>query len=161
VTSVPSLGRHGEGWVALQFACFGLIAAAWWLAPPAPAGQAGLVLLVAGAGTAVAGLLLAGFGLLALGRARALTAVPHPRSDAILVVIGPYRIARHPIYGGLILGSLGVALVAWWPASFLAAGLLAVILDLKRRREEVWLAERYPDYEAYRGRTKALLPFLY
>ena len=38
---------------------------------------------------------------------------------------------------------------------------LAVTLDLKRRREELWLAERFEGYAAYRQRTKALIPFLY
>jgi protein-S-isoprenylcysteine O-methyltransferase Ste14 len=35
------------------------------------------------------------------------------------------------------------------------------VLDIKRRREEAWLVERYPGYTAYLARTKALLPFLY
>jgi protein-S-isoprenylcysteine O-methyltransferase Ste14 len=31
---------------------------------------------------------------------------------------------------------------------------LGAYLELKSRREERWLAERYPGYEAYRRRTR-------
>lgn len=53
-----------------------------------------------------------------------------------------------------------------WPSSRrgsapVSVALLAIVLDLKRRREEAWLAARYPGYGAYRARTKALIPFLY
>jgi putative ABC transport system permease protein len=50
---------------------------------------------------------------------------------------------------------VGVGLAA------LAAVLLALVLDLKRRREEAWLLARFEGYEAYRLRTKALVPFVY
>jgi len=33
--------------------------------------------------------------------------------------------------------------------------------DLKSRREERWLEERYPGYAAYRARTRRLIPGLY
>ncbi len=161
MTSIPALGRRGEGWVVLQFAAFVLIGVAWGLAPAPPADGLGGVLRVTGIGGLVAGGLLAGGGLLALSRARALAALPYPRQDGSLVQGGPYRLVRHPIYGGLIIGSLGLALIAPWVGSLAAAGLLAVILDLKRRREEAWLGERYPGYEAYRRRTRALVPFVY
>ena len=102
-----------------------------------------------------------GSGLAELRRARALTAVPHPLPEATLVEHGAYRFVRHPIYGGLILGALGLVVITPWPGTFAAVALLAIVLDLKRRREEIWLAERYPGYAAYRGRSKALIPFLY
>ncbi len=44
-----------------------------------------------------------------------------------------------------------------WPRSLV----LAVVLDLKARREEAWLADRYPDYDAYRAATHRFVPGLY
>ena len=142
-------------------ACFGLFAAAWLGVPePATSDLGWLVDAVGSAIAAVGGVLLVA-GIVALHRGNALTPTPRPRAEAVLVASGAYRIVRHPIYAGLIIGAFGLALVAPWAGTFIAAGLLALVLDLKRRREEGWLAERYPGYAAYRQRTKALIPLLY
>lgn len=149
--------------MALQGVCFALLAAAVYAGPhddgsdPALSGTRQLLGYLIG----ILGAAMLGSGLAELRRARALTALPHPRADAQLAEHGAYRFVRHPIYGGLILGALGLAVITPWAGTFLAAGLLAIVLDLKRRREEVWLASRYPAYAAYRVRTKALIPFLY
>ena len=161
--NVPSLGPRGEGWVALQGICFALIVAAIAAAPPeadpdlASVGTRHLLGYMIG----LVGAMFLGSGIAELRRANALVAVPKPREGAQLVERGAYRFVRHPIYSGLILGSLGLAIITPWAGTFIAAGLLAIVFDLKRRREEVWLAEQYPDYAAYKQRTKALLPFLY
>ena len=163
MTRIPSLGPRGEGWVALQLLCFGLLVVAIALGPhdasedEATAGTRQLLGYLVG----VVGATFLGSGIAELRRARALTAVPRPRKDAELVERGAYRLVRHPIYTGLILGALGLAILTPWAGTFLVTGLLAVVLDLKRRREEVWLADRYRDYGTYRGRTKALIPLLY
>ena len=107
------------------------------------------------------GAVLLGSGIAELRRAKAFTAVPHPLPEGTLVEHGPYRFVRHPIYGGLILGALGLAVITPWAGTFAAVALLAVVLDLKRRREELWLADQYPGYATYRARTRALIPFLY
>lgn len=160
---IPSLGPRGEGWVALQLACFVLVGVAIYAGPhddgsdPAMSGTRQLLGYVIG----VIGAAMLGSGLAELRRARALTALPHPRAEAALVERGAYRFVRHPIYGGLILAALGLAVITPWAGTFLAVGLLAIVLDLKRRREEVWLLHRYPAYAAYRQRTRALIPYLY
>ena len=74
---------------------------------------------------------------------------------------GVYGFVRHPIYSGLIFGSLGWSLLT---DTLLGVGLaigLFLFFDLKSRREERWLTETYPDYPAYQKRVKKLVPFLY
>ena len=100
-------------------------------------------------------------GSIELRRAEAFTVLPNPRAEGKLVETGPYRYIRNPIYAGLILASLGWAVMRVSVLAVLAAVLLAVVLDLKRRREEGWLVERFPGYRAYRERTKAFVPFVY
>jgi protein-S-isoprenylcysteine O-methyltransferase Ste14 len=90
-----------------------------------------------------------------------LTPFPKPLAGARLVETGAYRLVRHPIYGGLILGALGWGLATASPPALLGAIVLAGFFDLKSRREEIWLSERYGDYPAYRSRTRRLLPWLY
>jgi protein-S-isoprenylcysteine O-methyltransferase Ste14 len=91
----------------------------------------------------------------------ALTPVPRPREGAQLVETGSYALARHPIYGGIVVAALGWGLVT---ASPIAMGLSVVLLGffrLKSAREEAWLLEAYPGYAAYRARTKRMIPFVY
>ena len=64
-----------------------------------------------------------------------------------------YRFVRHPMYGGVIVMAVGWSL-ATSPLALPAALGLGVFLELKSRREEAWLQERYPGYEGYRRRTR-------
>lgn len=158
MSRLPDLGPRGEGWVAIQVVLFALVLVAG-TAGPAASGTAREVLLVAGAALALAGGLLALWGLAGLGQA--LTALPHPRDGAELVASGPYRLVRHPIYGGIVVASAGWALFTAAPAALAGAALLLVFFRLKSGREEAWLRDRYPEYAAYAARTRRLLPFLY
>jgi protein-S-isoprenylcysteine O-methyltransferase Ste14 len=90
-----------------------------------------------------------------------LTPFPRPLPGAQLVESGAYRLVRHPIYGGLILGALGWGLATASPLALGGALVLLAFFDLKSRREEIWLAEQFADYGSYRARTHRLLPWLY
>lgn len=154
---IPSLGARGQGWVALQLACMGGAAAAGLLA----AGPASELATIIGMALVVVGGAVAASGLLELQRAAALTPLPYPRPESRLVESGAYRFVRHPIYGGLILATVGWAVLRASPLAFVAALALAIVFDLKRRREETWLLAQHPGYRAYQGRTRALIPGLY
>jgi protein-S-isoprenylcysteine O-methyltransferase Ste14 len=117
------------------------------------------VFVVLGLLVAVAGLLLVLLGLGALGRS--LTPFPRPHARAELREGGVLKLVRHPIYGGLLLVALAWSL-AEAPLACVPTLLLALVFDLKARREEEWLSERYTAYDAYRQRTPhRLLPWLY
>ncbi len=74
---------------------------------------------------------------------------------------GPYAFVRHPIYGALILGTLGWSLMRGNLLGVLLAVILLVFFDFKSRREERWLVEAYGEYEAYRRRVRKLIPWIY
>lgn len=160
-TRAPSLGPRGEGWVAGQAVLLLLIAVLGLEGlgdlPPRDPGR--WALLLGGLALIVGGLAVGYAGARALGRN--LTAVPRPKGDASLVAVGIYRFIRHPLYAALIACGIGWALaMASLPAG-LATLVLAAWLDAKSRREEHWLVEAYPEYEAYRRRTHRFVPGLY
>ena len=157
---LPDLGPRGEGWVLGQFLLLALLAVVSIPRLRAIAPQAALdwLIVAAGAGGMVAGgwVVLASFRDLGPN----LTPMPRPRDDAVLVERGIYGRIRHPIYAGLVLGSLGwSALTRSLPAIGVTL-ILAIYFDLKSRREEVWLVERFPGYVAYRTRTRRLIPWI-
>jgi protein-S-isoprenylcysteine O-methyltransferase Ste14 len=155
---LPDLGRRGEGWVLVQIVLFVAIAVSGTLGP-AWSGAPRVASLALGVLLAVAGVLLAARGVLDLNDN--LTPFPRPITDGHLVDTGAYGLVRHPIYGGLITAAFGWGLATASPAAILGAAILLGFFDLKSRREEVWLAERYREYGAYRTRTRRLLPWIY
>jgi len=161
MSRLPSLGPRGEGWVAIQLVLFAAIGVAGVATSSAWRGTGATLAAIAGWGLVSAGGVLALAGIAGLQGGDALTAVPHPRDEARLVERGAYRLVRHPIYGGLVIAAAGWALARGSIAALAGAAALLVFFDLKRRREEAWLTERYSGYAAYRGRTKALFPLLY
>ena len=156
---LPALGPRGEGWVAIQSVLLVVVGATGSSFPSASPMPGAIV--AAGYACIVAGLLLVAAGIVTLARHDAFTALPRPRDAASLVETGIYRLVRNPVYGGLVLAGLGWALVQGSVAALVADAVLLLFFDLKRRREEAWLVERFPGYAAYRARTRRLIPWLY
>lgn len=76
-----------------------------------------------------------------------------------LVIRGPYRIVRHPIYSGLLLAIVGTAFVRGDIRGLVGAALLFAGVLVKIRREEEALRQHFgPAYEAYERRVGGLLP---
>jgi len=74
---------------------------------------------------------------------------------------GPYALVRHPIYSGLLLAMLGTALVAAEAHAFLGVAVAFVAWRLKFLEEERFMIEQFGlEYEEYRRRTPALVPFI-
>jgi protein-S-isoprenylcysteine O-methyltransferase Ste14 len=154
-------GSRGEWFVVIQAGLFLLVLFGprdWsglpsWTAPYSRLGS------ISGGAFMAAGFVLALGGTFSLGKN--LTPLPHPKSDTTLVVTGAYRLVRHPIYSGIIFILLGWGL---WLNSIIVIGyalIFFLFFDIKSRREEVWLVERFPEYAGYRKRVRKLIPFVY
>ncbi len=158
---LPALGPRGEGWVVAQLALFAIIAAAGLrdlvghgsATPWGPAVSViGIAAIVVGSGAAVRGI---------WDLRSSLSPFPRPIAGAPLVESGAYRLIRHPIYSGLVLGAIGWGLVTGSILAIGAAGLLFLLFAAKSHREEVWLLAIHPEYRAYQQRTRRLIPWIY
>lgn len=81
------------------------------------------------------------------------------KEDHELIVRGPYRIVRHPIYTGFTLGMVGTALVVGQVRGLIAVALVVLAWRLKWPIEERFMLEEFGDrYAEYRKRVSALIP---
>lgn len=112
-----------------------------------------------GAAMVVAGLALAVMARIHLGRNWSATVTV--KDEHTLIRTGPYRIVRHPIYTGMSLALLGVNVAfADWRTIIATVSIIASFVK-KLSIEERAMAGAFPEYEAYRRGTWALVPFLY
>ena len=112
---------------------------------------------VAGVAVVAAGLALSVAGVAGVVKNRT-TIVPH-HPVATLVRDGAYRFSRNPMYTGLGITYLGVALLlgSWWPVVLWPLVML-VVDRLVIRPEETYLSERFGQaYSAYRARVRRWL----
>lgn len=80
----------------------------------------------------------------------------------IVVQTGVYAIIRHPLYAGVVLVLVGVALWLQSPAAAIAAVLPIALLIVRIIVEEAFLTGRLPGYAAYAERvTHRLVPLVW
>jgi len=134
--------------VAMQFALVALVVAR---ASASLAGAVGAALL--------AGSVAVGLWALAANRPGNFNIRPEPKPGGSLVMQGPYRWVRHPMYLAVLLFTAAFAAAgdAW---QWLAWAALVAVLFAKARREERGMALAHPGYADYRARTRAILPFI-
>lgn len=84
---------------------------------------------------------------------------PHPQGR--LVLAGPYRWVRHPMYTAVLLGGMACAVAGRGLAGWLALGLLATVLFGKSVLEERWMLGQHPGYDVYRSGTARFVPGLF
>lgn len=154
-------GAHGEGrwWVGGQMAWFLACALAMAYDGSLPSGEPEVSRLIGGL-MVLFGAVLAYASLRRLGPGR--TAMPEPIEGAFLVERGTYAMVRHPVYGGVTLLLVGVALVLDSVTGVIVSLGLFVFFYFKSRYEERQLRIAYPGYGAYRRRvTRRFVPFLF
>jgi protein-S-isoprenylcysteine O-methyltransferase Ste14 len=84
------------------------------------------------------------------------------KENHTLVRRGPYRIVRHPIYSGILLGMLGSALQRGGIRCFVGVLICGFSFWLKTQAEERFMVQSFgEEYLQYRRKVKALAPFLF
>jgi protein-S-isoprenylcysteine O-methyltransferase Ste14 len=139
--------RLGSGLVVAQLVLLAALFMPWQGFAPGPAT---IVLLLAG------GALFA--ATLAVNRLGNFNVRPKPKPTGRLIVSGPYRFVRHPMYVALLATAAAPVASDAAPAKWALWVALAVVLRVKAALEEAGLGRLHPDYAAYRGRTGAFLP---
>jgi protein-S-isoprenylcysteine O-methyltransferase Ste14 len=110
-------------------------------------------------------LLLVGLTLIIIGPLISLWAILHlRRSFGVFVAVrevvlsGPYRWVRHPMYLGWIVICAGVAIANFSTAYFLLTGAHVALLVYRARLEESQLVEYSAEYRDHRRRTGFVFP---
>ncbi|OGO35485.1 MAG: hypothetical protein A2W35_21230 [Chloroflexi bacterium RBG_16_57_11] len=109
----------------------------------------------------VAGCLLMAWALLRL-RGNYQLGGSAPRDVDEMVIVGPYRFIRHPMYTAVLCISLGLACLiqslAFFSVFCIYLALILVLIPI----EEAGLQQAYQDrYITYRKKVKKLVPYLY
>jgi len=166
VTNIGQLGTLGGGgermhsrgvwWVVGQLILFVLISRTSlrgdWPIGNAWTGAVGWVLVAVGGGFSV---------LAMLNLNTSLTPFPKPMEGARLIDTGIYGLVRHPIYGALVVGAIGLSIARGSGLALLLSLLLLGYFSMEARHEERMLSDAYPEYAQYEQRVpKRFLPFL-
>ncbi len=117
-----------------------------------------LILAVLGTVLFACGIALAVWARLHLGRNWGMPTTQ--RVEPELVISGPYRFVRHPIYSGLLTAMAGTALVDSLIGLIVVAVLVAYFYYcgiVEERNLTATFPEAYPEY---RSRTRMLIPFV-
>lgn len=105
-------------------------------------------------------ILLFFWSFLALRKSR-ISILPEPHQDAKLVMTGPYRFIRHPLYTTVLIGCSGLLFFHFSWSRLGIFLLLAVVLIFKLHWEETLLQRKFPGYACYKKNTARLIPYFF
>ncbi len=116
---------------------------------------------IGGIGLYVMGFILMAWALVKLG-CNYQAGGSDPRAADGMVMGGPYRLVRHPMYAAALAISLGLACVVQSLAFFSVFGIYLVLIILLIPAEEEGLRRAYGErYIAYQQRVKKLVPLFF
>jgi len=116
---------------------------------------------IGGLGLYVMGFILMAWALLRLGR-NYQAGGSDPRAADGMVMEGPYRVVRHPMYAAALAISLGLACVVQSLAFFSVFCIYLVLISLLVPAEEEGLRRAYGEqYADYQQRVKRLVPLFF
>ena len=144
--------------VAANISAFGLFLASLLTLSGSSEGSMALPLALSGSVLAVAGGVVVLRSRLELGAAWSFV----PKANGGLVITGPYRLVRHPIYSGFALLATGQALAfRSWPALTIVLFGIVPTFAWRARAEETLLSHIFGErYAAYRQHTRMIIPYL-
>jgi protein-S-isoprenylcysteine O-methyltransferase Ste14 len=115
-----------------------------------------LLAVIAGA----SGFTLGGYAILVM-KIGNFHVLPSPVKSSEMVLHGPYRYIRHPMYTSVLLTLLALVAGDYSQGRLITWLLLVADLIVKLEYEEKLLMLRFPAYRYYRQKTKRLIPFLF
>jgi protein-S-isoprenylcysteine O-methyltransferase Ste14 len=84
------------------------------------------------------------------------------KEDHELIQRGPYALARHPIYTGMLLMFTGMAITVGSVGGLLGIPALLISCWIKLKQEEALMIKHFPEvYPGYKQRVKALIPYIF
>lgn len=112
-----------------------------------------------------------GIVLMFMGLAGYLSALAYLRSnwsilteikeDHELIMEGPYKVVRHPMYFFMILVIFGSGLVLSNYVILILALFAGIIYYYRAKDEEEMLRKEFPEYDSYSKRTKMMIPGIF
>ncbi len=85
---------------------------------------------------------------------------PTLKKNAKLVISGPYRYIRHPMYVSVLLASGGLVATSWSVLRFSLLSGLFVVMYCKASLEEKILLKAFSEYQTLKDRTGMFIPWL-
>lgn len=83
---------------------------------------------------------------------------PEPVNHAELIISGPYKYLRHPMYSALLLIIFGITSINGNIVNIMGAVMIFTVVLFKMPREERYLTNKYDNYKNYCLKTKRIIP---